>query len=53
MEGLGPGSMHKGCVNLVPNLIFDIAVAFLYIGDTQLHLILLSVVDYVIVCSEA
>ena len=53
MEGLAAGSIHKGDVNLVPNLILDFAVAFLYIGDTQPHLILLSIVDYTIVSSIA
>ena len=37
--------MAEGGVDLVQNLILDVAVAFLCIGDTQPWLMLLGVVD--------
>ena len=45
MVGLGRGSITKGGVDLVQNLILDFEVAFLCVGDPQPDLMLLSMVD--------
>ena len=47
------GYMAKGGVYLIPNLIFDVGVPFLCVGNAELHLMLLGVVQGAIVGSGA
>ena len=53
MVGLGGGSITKGRVDLVQNLILNLGVAFLCIGDTQRDLMLQGIVDDAIVSNMA
>ena len=53
MVGLGGGSMAKGGLNRVQNLILNRVVAFLCVGYIQPDLMLLGVVDDVIVSGVA
>ena len=51
MIGLVPGSMAKGGVDLVQNLILDSVVAFLFVCVTQPDLLLLSLLNDAILSS--
>ena len=53
MVGLEVGSMDKGGMDIIQNVMIDFIVVFLYIGNRQQHMILLHVVDDAIVICVA